>query len=98
LPLGGDATWSTAEERWPETAAYGMSVTLPERESCLFIGGKRVDEGSGKERALDSVREVRVEDGKLVVREGPPLPAACVEGVAGVVGKKVIVAAGATNK
>ncbi len=98
LELGEKPTWKTLSEKWPVTVAYGMSVTLPERGSSLFIGGKNVDEASGKERVLNGVWEVQFKSGKLVVRDGPALPVECVEGVAGLVGKKVIVAGGATNK
>lgn len=98
LSSGDGAAWSTSEVTLPKTAAYGMSVTVPKRGSCLFIGGKRVDESLGKEVALDSVHEVRWAGGRLEFQTLPSLPVACVEGVAGLVGDVVIVAAGATNE
>lgn len=96
--LGGGEEWKALDQRWPVPVAYGMSVTLPERGTCLFIGGKNVDAESGKERALASVWEARFEDGRLRIEERAPLPIACVDGVGALVDGKVIVAAGATNK
>ncbi|NNM30390.1 MAG: hypothetical protein HKO57_12790, partial [Akkermansiaceae bacterium] len=98
LAPGGGAGWTTLNERWPVPVAYGMPVTLPARGSCLFIGGKNLDAASGKERALDAAWEARMDGGKLVRRELPGLPVPCAEGVAVLVGSKVVVAAGATNK
>lgn len=98
LELGrDDARWERKPGVWPTPVAYGMSVTLPERGTCLFLGGKNVDAERDQERALASAWEVGLEKGTLVRREIPPLPVPLVEGVAGAVDGKVIVAAGATN-
>ena len=95
LELGEGGTWSRGEN-WLEQVAYGMSVSLPDG-SCLFMGGKRMDDAQGRELALSSVSRVRIVAGKIVVEKGPELPLALVEGVAGVVGDTVIVLAGAAN-
>lgn len=82
----------TAQQRLPHPVGYGMSVSLPERGSCLFIGGKH-------EKALDEVWEVTIDAGGTVaITARAKLPVPLVEGVAGMVGTKVIVAGGATNK
>ncbi|MEM7698924.1 MAG: sodium/solute symporter [Verrucomicrobiota bacterium] len=61
--------WLLAEERLPEARAYGVSVSLPERESVVMIGGSDRDN-----QPTRSVIEVRVEQGKLRIDELPPLP------------------------
>jgi len=96
LPLGGDEGWTKLTQPWPEAVGYGMSVSLPDG-SCLFIGGKQVDPGSGKERALDSVHVVREVDGKITITSGPALPEGRTDGVAALVGSKVVVLAGVGN-
>lgn len=98
LPLAESAEWVSLEAAWPMPVAYGMSVTVPTRGSAIFLGGKHIDAATGKERALDAVREVSFQDGVLQVRDLPNLPVPCVDGVAELVGETVIVAAGATNK
>lgn len=98
LALGKKAEWVSHGAAWPEKIAYGMSVTLPERNSSLFIGGKSNSAPGEPERASRAVREITMEDGVVVVRERTPLPLPCVEGVAGLVDGKVIVVGGATNK
>ena len=86
-----DAVWEKLEGPLGQRVGYGMSVILPSRGSSLFIGGKA-------EAATDAVWEVAV-DGSGALRFTPrvkyPMPIA--EGVAGVVGNKVIVVGGVTN-
>jgi len=98
LELKDGGEWRKVDEDWPEPVAYGMSVSLPDLGAVMFLGGKQVDEASGKERALDSVRLVSRVDGALKVEDLPSLPEGRNDAVAAVLGKRVIVIAGVTNK
>ena len=93
LELGVEgAAWETVEAPLGEEVGYGMSVTLPARGSALFIGGK-------EKAATDAVWEVTVDkSGALTFAPRVKYPLPIVEGVAGMIGEKVIVVGGATNK
>lgn len=94
LPLGGKGEWRKLDQTWPEPVGYGMSVSLGNGTS-LFLGGQQLA-GAG-ERTLAAVRSIGMTGGKLTMEDAPPLPEGRAEGVAGVVGKWVIVAAGVTD-
>lgn len=88
----GIPVWEKLEGPLGQRVGYGMSVTLPGRGSSLFIGGKA-------EAATDAVWEVAVGDsGTLSFTPRVKYPMPIAEGVAGVVGNKVIVVGGVTNK
>ena len=93
LEMGAeDASWEKIEGPLGQRVGYGMSVTLPERGSTLFIGGK-------EQAATDAVWEVTAdESGKLTFAPRLKYPLPIMEGVAGVVGETVIVVGGATNR
>ena len=93
LEMGAeDASWEKIEGPLGQRVGYGMSVTLPERGSTLFIGGK-------EQAATDAVWEVTADQsGKLTFAPRLKYPLPIVEGVAGVVGETVIVVGGATNR
>ena len=86
-----DAVWEKLEGPLGQRVGYGMSVILPSRGSSLFIGGKA-------EAATDAVWEVAVDgSGTLSFTPRVKYPMPIAEGVAGVVGNKVIVVGGVTN-
>ncbi|MEE2624268.1 MAG: sodium/solute symporter [Verrucomicrobiota bacterium] len=94
LELGSDeqGSWEKLEAPLGQRVAYGMSVTLSRRGSALFIGGK-------ESAATDAVWEVSADQaGELTFSPRVKYPLPIVEGVAGLVGEKVIVVGGATNK
>ena len=65
----GDTSWSLADTRLPEALAYGVSVSLPQRESMVLIGG------SNQENEPTSiVLEMRLEEGEPVFLSLPSLP------------------------
>ena len=87
----GIPVWEKLEGPLGQRVGYGMSVTLPGRGSSLFIGGKA-------EVATDAVWEVAVDgSGALSFTPRVNYPVPIAEGVAGVVGNKVIVVGGVTN-
>lgn len=86
------AKWEVKATVLPHEVGYGMSVSLPKRGNCLFIGGKH-------EAAFDDVWEVSfVGTNEIFFSPRPKLPVALAEGVAGLVGDKVVVVGGVTNK
>ncbi len=94
LELGSaeQGSWEKLEAPLGQRVAYGMSVTLPRRGSALFIGGK-------ESAATDAVWEVSADQaGELTFSPRVKYPLPIVEGVAGLVGEKVIVVGGVTSK
>lgn len=83
--------WKKSKAKLPLKLGYGVSVSLPEQGSALFIGGK-------SSQAFDTVLEIAVKDGEVVVTERPKLPIPLTEGAGGLVGDKVILVGGVTNK
>ena len=97
LPLREGGEWRKLDDEWPELVGYGMSVSLSDEGAAVFLGGKQVDPVTGKEKALKSVRLVQWVKGQLKISDLPSLPEGRSDGVAVLVGTRVIVLAGATN-
>ena len=62
--------WKVSATKLPRPLAYGVSVSVPDRDSVVFIGGSDAD-GS-----YSDVYEVKYTGGDLVFDSLPPLPVA----------------------
>lgn len=98
LQLGSKgAQWVSHDETLAIPTAYGMSVTDETRGVCFFMGGKNLNSSSGKEEAIAAVWKVSMRGGQIIQEEMSPMPAACSEGVAGLVNGAIVVGTGVTN-
>ena len=85
--------WELLETRLPEARAYGVSVSLPDRESIVMLGG------SDQENApTTSVVEMRWEDGTPVFTELPSLPMPLAESSGVSVGQAIYLFSGRTTE
>lgn len=91
-----DSKWRVAKTGLPRGLAYGVSLTVRHRSidagdhrGVVCLGG---DDGK---RASRDVFLLTCQEGKIVVRELPPLPGPCTQMCGAVVGDTIYVAGGA---
>jgi len=84
--------WELLPDELPHEVGYGMSVTLPRRGSTLFIGGKH-------QEAFADVWEIGSDStGAITCSPRVKLDLPLAEGTVGLIGEKVVVAGGVTNR
>ena len=84
--------WELLPEELPHEVGYGMSVTLPRRGSTLFIGGKH-------QEAFADVWEIGLDGtGPITCSPRVKLDLPLAEGAVGLIGEKVVVVGGVTNR
>jgi N-acetylneuraminate epimerase len=88
LPEGAKE-WTVSKLKLPKALAYGVSVSLPERNSIVMLGGS----DSGNIPTTD-VLELKVLDEKVSMRKLPSLPIALAESSGLTVGNTIYVFSG----
>jgi SSS family solute:Na+ symporter len=88
LPEGAKE-WTVSKLKLPKALAYGVSVSLPERNSIVMLGGS----DSGNIPTTD-VLELKVLDEKVSMRKLPSLPVALAESSGLTVGNTIYVFSG----
>ena len=84
--------WELLPDELPHEVGYGMSVTFPRRGSTLFIGGKH-------QEAFADVWEIGSDStGAITCSPRVKLDLPLAEGTVGLIGEKVVVAGGVTNR
>lgn len=63
-----DGDWRVADERLPKPVAYGVSITVPSRDSVVCIGG------NGAEKTFSDVFELKLDGSGIKVNPLPSLP------------------------
>ena len=94
--LKSAGAWEKLSLTLPEKLGYGASVSLPERNSTLFIGGNRPQDGSIYHSA--NVYEATRKDGQFVVNKVVELPVGLSSVSAAVIGSNVYVFSGASSE
>lgn len=86
------ASWSASEIRLPEAAAYGVSVTLPDRDSVIMIGGS-----DATNQPTATVLELQWTNEEVAISELPPLPVPLAEMSGLALGETLYVFSGRTQ-
>lgn len=86
--------WTKLEQKLPEKLGYGSSVTLPSRNSVLFIGGSKQ---GGKTRS-SHVYEITRKDNKFEITEVAQLPLGLSGMGTALIGNNVFVFSGSGDK
>ncbi len=87
-----EGTWETLSQRLPKPAAYGVSISLPLRDSIIFIGG------SGPEGGFHSdVSEVKWDGNRLMSMPLPSLPMALATACGAALGDTLYLAGGTSD-
>ncbi|MEM0895806.1 MAG: sodium:solute symporter, partial [Verrucomicrobiota bacterium] len=89
----GTGKWTTPSIRLPEALAYGVSLSLPDRQSIAFLGGSARDN-----HPTTSAFEVRLQEGRIEMTPLPPLPIPLAESSGVALNNKLYLFSGRTTE
>ncbi|MEZ5300213.1 MAG: sodium/solute symporter [Verrucomicrobiales bacterium] len=90
-PGADGSAWRVLEQRLPHPVGYGVSITLPERDAMIWIGG------NDAAQCFADAWEVTYRDGSIAFTDLPPLPLPAAMACGAAIGNTIYVAGGAPD-